>query len=77
MDNLGQSPHFKILNLTTPAKSFLPSKGTYFAGNSKFVPKENVEVEDNYVSNINNLVKNRLSISKLIIKSNYYNYLLK
>ena len=58
-------------------RSWVTDKGTYFAGNSKFVAKENVEIEDNYVANINNLVKNRLSIGKLIIKNDYYKYLLK
>ena len=58
-------------------RSWVTDKGTYFAGSSKFVAKENVEIEDNYVANINNLVKNRLSIGKLIIKNDYYKYLLK
>lgn len=58
-------------------RSWVTDKGTYFAGNSKFVPKDDTVVEDDYITNMNNLVKNRLSIGKLIIKNDYYNYLLK
>ena len=55
--------------------SWVTDKGTYFAGSTKFVP--NSQVDDNYVTDINNLVKNRLSIAKLIIKNDYYKYLMK
>ena len=58
-------------------RSWVTDKGTYFANQTKFVPKDGMEIEDNYVSNINSIVKNRLNIGKLIIKNNYYNYLLK
>ena len=57
--------------------SWITDKGTYFAANGKFVPKEGVEVDENYVKNINNIVSNRLNISRLIIKNNYYNYLMR
>lgn len=53
--------------------SFKTSLGTYFTSGSKFVG----EAPEGYVANINNIIKNRLSIAKLIIKSNYYNYLMK
>ena len=58
-------------------RSWVTDKGTYFAGNSKFVPRDGVEVETDYVKNINSIVKNRLSIAKLIVKSDYYKYLMK
>ncbi len=58
-------------------RSWVTDKGTYFANQNKFVPKDDIEIEDDYVTNINNIVKNRLNIGKLIIKNNYYNYLLK
>ena len=54
-------------------RSFKTSLGTYFTSGSKFVG----EAPEGYVANINNIIKNRLSIAKLIIKSNYYNYLMK
>lgn len=55
--------------------SWVTSHGTYFASGSKFNAKD--EVEEGYVSKINEMVKNRLSVGKLIIKNDYYKYLLK
>ena len=54
-------------------RSWKNDDGTYFASGSKFTG----EGDSEYISNMNNIVKNRLSIAKLIIKSNYYKYLLK
>ena len=58
-------------------RSWVSDKGTYYTSGSKFVPKEGIKVDSEYVKNINNIVKNRLSIAKLILKSDYYKYLLK
>ena len=58
-------------------RSWVTNKGTYFASNGSFVPKEGVTVEDGYVDNINNIVSNRLNISRLIVKNDYYSYLLR
>jgi phosphoglycerol transferase MdoB-like AlkP superfamily enzyme len=58
-------------------RSWVSDKGTYFASSHKFVPKETMENQDEYVKNMNAIVKNRLNIAKLIIKNNYYNYLFK
>ena len=58
-------------------RSWVTDKGTYYANSKKFVPKETMEDADEYVKNINALVSNRLNIAKLILKTNYYNYLLK
>lgn len=55
--------------------SWVTEKGTYFASSGKFEQKEGEEIPENYIENINNIVKNRLNISKLILKNNYYNYL--
>ena len=55
--------------------SWVTDNGIYFAGNSKFVPT--VDVSDDYVKEINSIVKNRLSIAKLIVKNDYYKYLMK
>ena len=57
--------------------SFVTEKGTYFANNNKFVPKENENIDDNYINNINTIVNNRLNISKLIVENDYYRYLFK
>lgn len=58
-------------------RSWVTDKGTYFANQKKFVPKEAMEDTDEYVKNMNTFVSNRLNIAKLIVKNNYYNYLLK
>ena len=58
-------------------RSWVSDKGTYFANSKKFVPKEAMEDQDTYVKNVNAIVSNRLNIAKLIVKNNYYNYLLK
>ena len=58
-------------------RSWVTDKGTYYANSKKFVPKETMEDADEYVKNINGIVSNRLNIAKLIVKNNYYNYLLK
>ena len=55
-------------------RSWKSSEGTYFASGSKFVGND---INDDYISNMNNVVKNRLSIAKLIVKTDYYKYLLK
>ena len=36
-----------------------------------------MENQDEYVKNINAIVNNRLNISKLILKNDYYKFLLK
>jgi len=54
-------------------RSWVTEYGTYFASNSKFVPKVD-NVPENYVETINNIVNNRINISKLIITNNYYKY---
>ncbi len=54
--------------------SWKSEAGTYFASGSKFVGDAPSE---DYVSNMNSIVKNRLSIAKLIVKTDYYKYLLK
>lgn len=72
-DILSDSPGLAIFS----NRSWVSDKGTYYTSGSKFVPKEGIEVDSDYVKNMNNIVKNRLSIGKLIIKSDYYKYLLK
>ena len=55
-------------------RSWKTDSGTYYASGSKFVGSD---ISSDYVSNMNTIVKNRLSIAKLIIKNDYYKYLLK
>ena len=55
-------------------RSWKTNFGTYFTSGSKFVGDK---PSDNYVASINNIIKNRLNVAKLIVKTDYYNYLLK
>lgn len=55
--------------------SWVSDSGKYFANTNKFIAKK--EVADNYVSNMNRVVSNRTNMSKMIVKNNYYQYLLK
>lgn len=57
--------------------SWVTDKGTYFAKTGEFVPKMLAEIPEDYVENINSIVRNRLNIAQLIMKTNYYNYLMK
>lgn len=53
--------------------SWVTDKGTYFANSKSF--EGSTDIPENYVDNINTLVNNRLNIAKLIIETNYYNYI--
>ena len=53
-------------------RSWVTDKGMYFTNKREFIKKDNVEIDDNYVNNINQLVNNRINMSGLIIDNNYY-----
>ena len=55
-------------------KSWVTDKGTYYASKGEFVGEE---VDANYVENINNIVNNRIAISRMIVDSDYYRKLFK
>lgn len=57
-------------------RSWVTNKGTYYSSTNTFVPSSE-SVDDEYISTINQIVNNRLNISKMIISSNYYNSLFK
>jgi len=52
-------------------RSFVTDKGTFYSNNNTF----SGVYDEEYIKNINQLVNNRLTISKLILKNDYYNYL--
>ena len=54
-------------------RSWITKEGVYNASEDYFTP--NKEVEESYVENINQLVNNRLNISREIIENDYYSYL--
>lgn len=57
-------------------RSWVTNKGTYYSSNNKFV-STGEEVSGDYVSNINQIINNRLNISKMILSNNYYKSLFK
>ena len=58
-------------------RSWVSDRGTYFTSGSKFVPIGDDNIEEDYVTNTSNDIRSRLSIAKLIVKNDYYKYLLK
>ena len=57
-------------------RSWVSDYGKYFSSSKKFVPNENIDIEEldeNYVKNMNDTVSNKMNISKLIMSKDYYN----
>ena len=54
-------------------RSWVTDKGKYFGSSNNFVQSE--EVDGNYIKTINNIMNNKISIIKLIVKNNDYDYL--
>ena len=54
-------------------RSWVTDKGKYFGSSNNFVQSE--EIDGNYIKTINNIMNNKISISKLIVKNNYYDHL--
>jgi len=59
-------------------RSWVSDYGTYFASSRKFVLKEGKELEnqEEYVKNMNSRVANAFSISKMLLDTKYYDYIL-
>lgn len=55
-------------------RSWVTNKGTYLTSGNKII-NNSEEVSKDYIQNISNIVANRMNMSRLIIKSNYYNVL--
>ena len=53
-------------------RSWVSDYGKYFARSRKFVSNEDVELPEDYVSIMNQVVKNKISISSQIFKNDYY-----
>lgn len=71
-DILSDAPGLAIFS----NRSWVSDKGTYFASGKKFVPKDGVTVDDDYVENMNVEVANRFTVSGQIINNNIYSKLL-
>ncbi len=53
-------------------RSWVSDKGTYFSASRTFVPADGEENDEEYVKAMNQIVNNRITMSKLIIENNYY-----
>lgn len=58
-------------------RSWVSDYGSYFSNSKKFIVKENNEVTEDYISQINQIVNNRINMSKLIIENDYYKKVIK
>ena len=54
--------------------SWISDLGVYYSNSNKFIPKENIEVPDNYVENMNKIVRTKINMSKYIMQEDYYRY---
>ena len=57
-------------------KSWVTNRGTYFAASNTF-QKRTDDIPDGYVNYINNVVNNRVAMSRMIVANNYYKSVLK
>ena len=55
--------------------SWISDDGVYDTTTGNFKKTTDKEVDEEYINTINRIVSNRLNISKMIIETNYYNYL--
>lgn len=53
-------------------RSWVSDKGTYFANGGKFISKNGIEVDQDYISKMNRRVANSFTVSNSIIKYNIY-----
>lgn len=51
-------------------KSWVTDKGTYYASFGKLV--SDMDVSDEYIESVNNIVNNRVAVSRMIVDSDYY-----
>ena len=56
-------------------RSWITDYGKYDAIKKTFIASKKVKNEDEYVKRINSIVYNRFSSSRMILETNYYNYL--
>ena len=53
-------------------RSFITDKGRYNALTEEFIPNEGVQVDDDYVSNINKIIYKKYQMSRLVLENDYY-----
>lgn len=70
-DILSDTPGMAIFS----NRSWVTDFGTYFSAKNKFIPRENVEIEDGYVNKINKEIAQKFTMSEIFIKHNIYDLL--
>jgi len=55
--------------------SWISDKGKYFSASNKFESIDKTLNEEEYINNMNNIVNNKIIMSKYILEQNYYNYI--
>ena len=58
-------------------RSWVSDYGTYFSSGKEFLPKENVEIPEDYVGEMNREVANKFTMSQSFLKYNIYEKLVK
>ena len=58
-------------------RSWVSDYGTYYSSRKEFVPKENVEIPEDYVGEMNREVANKFTMSQSFLKYNIYEKLVK
>ena len=53
-------------------RSFITDKGKYNAVTKEFIPNKGVEIEENYIEQINNIIYKKYQMSRLILENDYY-----
>lgn len=53
-------------------RSFITEKGRYDAITGKFIANDGIEIEEDYVENINNIIYKKFQISRLVLENDYY-----
>ena len=56
-------------------KSWVTNKGAYYASSGVFERNSSDEIPEGYVNYINNVVNNRVAMSRMIVNDNYYKYI--
>lgn len=57
-------------------RSFITDKVMYNTKNKQIIKLTDEDLPDNYINNINNIIKNKFSVSKSIIQEDYYSYIM-
>ena len=70
-DILSDTPNIAIFS----DRSFITDKGKYNAVKEEFFPNEGIEVEEDYVDNINAIIYKKFQMSRLILEKDYYKIL--